>query len=292
MRPLLAASVGGLIGIGAFVAWLGLAGRPVLGTRARALYSTTARVDLLLARSAAALLGFILTLSLTGWPVAAVAVGVLAWSVPAALRAAGRHRRELAVVEAIAGWTEQLRDTIAGAAGLEQAIVATAPLAPAPLAGAVGALASRVGYEPLPTALRRLADDVDHPLADFVVAALVVASEHQARDLVGLLGELATAARDDASMRTRVWVGRARTRSAVRIIAVVVVVFVLGLMVLDREYLAPYDEPAGQVVLAGVLATFAAAFVLFERVGRVAVPERFVVGRPELRAQVSTGVDR
>ena len=292
MRPLLAASVGGLIGIGAFVAWLGLAGRPVLGTRARALYSTTARVDLLLARSAAALLGFILTLSLTGWPVAAVAVGVLAWSVPAARRAAGRHRRELAVVEAIAGWTEQLRDTIAGAAGLEQAIVATAPLAPAPLAGAVGSLASRVGYEPLPTALRRLADDVDHPLADFVVAALVVASEHQARDLVGLLGELATAARDDASMRTRVWVGRARTRSAVRIIAVVVVVFVLGLMVLDREYLAPYDEPAGQVVLAGVLATFAAAFVLFERVGRVAVPERFVVGRPELRAQVSTGVDR
>ena len=124
------------------------------------------------------------------------------------------------------------------------------------------------------------------------MAALVVASEHQARDLVGLLGELATAARDDASMRTRVWVGRARTRSAVRIIAVVVVVFVLGLMVLDREYLAPYDEPAGQVVLAGVLATFAAAFVLFERVGRVAVPERFVVGRPELRAQVSTGVDR
>lgn len=292
MRPLFAASVGGLIGIGVFVAWLGLAGRPVLGTRARALYSTAARVDLLLARSTAALLGFILTLSLTGWPVAAVAVGVLAWSVPAALRAAGRHRRELAVVEAIAGWTEQLRDTIAGAAGLEQAIVATAPLAPAPLAGAVGALASRVGYEPLPTALRRLADDVDHPLADFVVAALVVASEHQARDLVGLLGELATAARDDASMRTRVWVGRARTRSAVRIIAVVVVVFVLGLMVLDREYLAPYDEPAGQVVLAGVLATFAAAFVLFERVGRVAVPERFVVGRPELRAQASTGVDR
>lgn len=292
MRPLFAASVGGLIGIGVFVAWLGLAGRPVLGTRARALYSTAARVDLLLARSTAVLLGFILTLSLTGWPVAAVAVGVLAWSVPAALRAAGRHRRELAVVEAIAGWTEQLRDTIAGAAGLEQAIVATAPLAPAPLAGAVGSLASRVGYEPLPTALRRLADDVDHPLADFVVAALVVASEHQARDLVGLLGELATAARDDASMRTRVWVGRARTRSAVRIIAVVVVVFVLGLMVLDREYLAPYDEPAGQVVLAGVLATFAAAFVLFERVGRVAVPERFVVGRPELRAQVSTGVDR
>lgn len=292
MRPLFAASVGGLIGIGVLVAWLGLAGRPVLGTRARALYSTAARVDLLLARSTAVLLGFILTLSLTGWPVAAVAVGVLAWSVPAALRAAGRHRRELAVVEAIAGWTEQLRDTIAGAAGLEQAIVATAPLAPAPLAGAVGALASRVGYEPLPTALRRLADDVDHPLADFVVAALVVASEHQARDLVGLLGELATAARDDASMRTRVWVGRARTRSAVRIIAVVVVVFVLGLMVLDREYLAPYDEPAGQVVLAGVLATFAAAFVLFERVGRVAVPERFVVGRPELRAQVSTGVDR
>jgi hypothetical protein len=77
-------------------------------------------------------------------------------------------------------------------------------------------------------------------------------------------------------MRTRVWVGRARTRSAVRIIVGVVLVFVAGLLAFDREYLAPYDSPAGQAVLALVMAMFGGSFVAMEAMGRVAVPERFV----------------
>lgn len=279
MTLLLATAAGALVGVGLLLIGFGLFARRVLDRRSGAPAGIGRRVDRLLARSVAAGLATVLVLGLTQWPVAALAAGGTAWGIPSALQAAGRHRREMAMVEAIAGWTEQLRDTIAGAAGLEQAIVATAPLAPNPIAPAVSSLAARLGYEPLGSSLRRFAAEVDHPLADFVVAALVVASEHQARDLVGLLGELATAARDDASMRTRVWVGRARTRSAVRIIAVVVVGFVLGLVVLNREYLEPYDDPVGQLVLAGVLATFAVAFVLLDRLGRLAGPERFVASR-------------
>jgi Flp pilus assembly protein TadB len=285
MSALLAASVGALVGLGLLLVAFGCAGHRILERPSGGRSAPGPQLDRLLARSVAAGLAAVVVLGLTGWPVAAVAAGAGAWGIPPALQAAGRHRREVAMVEAIATWTEQLRDTIAGAAGLEQAIVATAPLAPTPIAPAVASLAARVGYEPLPSSLRRFAADIDHPLADFVVAALVVASDHQARNLVGLLGELATAAREDAGMRTRVWVGRARTRSAVRIIAVVVVGFVLGLVVLDRQYLAPYDDPVGQLVLAGVLTTFAVAFLLLDRLGRFAVPERFVA----TRATPSTG---
>jgi len=96
----------------------------------------------------------------------------------------------------LSAWAEMLRDTIAGAAGLEQAVAATGPIAPLPIAEPVARLARRLDFEPLPDALRRFADEVNHPTADFVVAALVIAAEKEARDLGRLLGQLAVCARE------------------------------------------------------------------------------------------------
>jgi len=57
--------------------------------------------------------------------------GLADWGAPGLLAGRSKGRDELmARVRAIAGWAEMLRDTLAGAAGLEQAIVATAPVAP------------------------------------------------------------------------------------------------------------------------------------------------------------------
>jgi hypothetical protein len=230
-------------------------------------------------RAALAVGAGVVTMQLSHWPVlAAVATGA-GWCTPTWLASRGSHERELALVEAIAAWTEQIRDTLAAANGLEHAIGATSSLAPQPIAVAVERLAARVDYEPLPAALRRFAGEVDHPMADFVVAALVIAAEKEARDLGALLGHLAESARDEARMRTRVWVGRARSRSAVRIIVAVVALFVVGLLLFNRAYLAPYDTAAGQLVLAVILASFAIAFGVMARMGRIAMPQRFVARR-------------
>lgn len=183
---------------------------------------------------------------------------------------------ERSIVEALAIWTEQLRDTIAGASGIEQAITVTAITAPPILRPSVERLAARLGFDSLPDALREFADDVDHPLADFVTAALITASENQVREMGTLLGHLAQCCRDDVAMRTRVWVARARTRSAVRIISVVVVVFVLGLALLDPSYLAPYSKPTGIVVAGFVVAMFVGAFEAMRRLGRIDNPVRFI----------------
>ena len=105
-------------------------------------------------------------------------------------------------IEAIASWTEQLRDTLAAAAGLEQAILATAPIAP-------DRSASRSPPWPpastrasgCPTALRAFAAEAADPAADLVAAALLLAAEQQARDLGQLLSSLADSARQHAAMR-------------------------------------------------------------------------------------------
>jgi len=132
--------------------------------------------------------------------------------------------------------------------------------------------------------LRRFGDDLNNSTADFVVAALVTASQHQARDLGMLLTQIAQCARDESKMRSRVWVGRARTRSAVKIIATVIAVFVFGLFTFNRTYLKPYSSIQGQLVLSIILGVFAASLALMQSMAKIIEPERFVRRRMALNS--------
>ena len=219
---------------------------------------------------------FTVTLIVTGWIVVAVSVALLVAAVPGIGRPYIQTRNEQELVDGIATWTEQLRDTLAGAHGLEQAIVATSVHAPLVLQAHVKKLASFIGYGSLEDGIRRFGDDLDNSTADFVVAALVTASQHQARDLGMLLTQIAQCARDESKMRSRVWVGRARTRSAIKIIATVIASFVLGLFTFNRTYLQPYSSIQGQVVLSAILGVFAVSLSLMQSMAKIIEPERFV----------------
>ena len=213
---------------------------------------------------------------ITNWLIVSVVLGLVVIAVPA-LKSKQRLRRdERGLADAIATWTEQLRDTLAGAHGLEQAIVATSPHAPLAISSAVSRLSAQIQYGKLSDGLRRFAEDVDHPISDFVAAALITATEYQARDLAQLLGHLAQCAREEGRMRTRIWVGRARTRSSVRIISFVVVGFVSALVVFNREYLNVYSSFEGQVILSGIFILFGCSLIMLDQFSRIAAPQRFI----------------
>jgi Flp pilus assembly protein TadB len=276
VSQLVAALAGAVAGLGALVVFGALRGRSSLvGLVARAGRGRTQSVRIVLAPSAT-----VVAWMATRWPVLAIAVGVATALTPGVGRRRSSVRDEVALVEAIASWTEQVRDTLAGARGLEEAVAATHGRAPAEIASAVQRPVAAVPYRGLPAAMRRFADDVDHPTADFVVAALATAADHEARDLRQLLGRVAQCAREESRMRGRIWVGRARTRSSVRIVASVVAVFILGLATFNRDYLEPYSTASGQAVLAVILGVFVAALWWMARMSRVDVPERFVGVRP------------
>ncbi|MBV9661051.1 MAG: hypothetical protein JO337_07835 [Acidimicrobiales bacterium] len=216
----------------------------------------------------------------TGWPVGAILAGLAGWGAPGLLGGARRHQAAVGRIEAIAGWAEMLRDTMAGSAGLEQAIIATASLAPLAIRGEVATLAVRLEGERLGPALRAFADDVADPTCDLVVAALVLAAEHQAQRLGELLGSLAAAARDQATMRLRVEAGRARTRTSVKVIVGATGALVLALALFNRSYLSPYDSANGQLVLVLVGGVFAVAFTWLARMTRPVVVDRFLTETP------------
>ena len=213
---------------------------------------------------------------LTRWLLVAVVLSLVFIAVPAVKSKQRLRRDERGLADAIATWTEQLRDTLAGAHGLEQAIVATSNHAPAAISVAVRRLSAQIQYGKLSDGLRRFADEVDHPIADFVSAALITATKYQARDIAQLLGHLAQCAREEGRMRTRIWVGRARTRSSVRIISFVVTGFVALLVIFNRDYLSVYSSLEGQVMLSCIFIVFGVALIMLDQFSRIVTPQRFI----------------
>ncbi len=239
------------------------------------------RVDLadrgFLLRLLAAAGGGVLVGAVTGWVVGAVLAAVGVWALPRVLGPDSENTARIARFEAIASWAEMLRDTLSAAAGLEQAILVTAPLTSDAIRAPVTAAADRLrDGQRLAPVLRWLGEELADPTADLVLSALVLAAEQRARDLGELLGTLAAAAREHAALRMSIAASRAQARSEVRITVGVTLTFALGLLLLDRRYLSAYDTAAGQLVLLVVGALFAAGFALTARIARISEPARFL----------------
>ena len=219
----------------------------------------------------------LLILLITRWPVAAIAATALALAWPALMGGAGNERRAAERLEALAIWTESLRDTTAGSVGLEQAIIATSRTAPLPIAVELVALADRLRVRmPLPQALHRLADDLDDASADLVVASLLLNARLRGPGLRQVLSSLSDSARAELEMRGRVTAGRAATRRSVQIVVGFTGLFVLALVLFNPTYVEPYNDVFGQAVLLLVVGFFGAGFLWLKRLSSYDVPERFL----------------
>lgn len=211
----------------------------------------------------------LLVLIVTRWPVAAAATAALGWAWPRLFGGAAEARDRLERLEALATWTESLKDTIAGAIGLDEAIPASAAGAPPVIRPALDRLVERLrAREPLPSALRGLAVDLDDPSADLVVAALVLNARLRGPGLHATLDALATSTRDELDLRRKIDAGRRALRTGVKIIVGTTLCFVAALALLGSAYLDPYDSVTGQLVLVLVASIFAAAFAWLRSLGR------------------------
>jgi Flp pilus assembly protein TadB len=292
---LAAVLLGTACGGGAVLACAGAARRPRAPRRSRA---GRMRTRLPAAwrgpRLVGALFAGIVTGALTGWPVAGLlaAVGVL--TLPTLLGPDREAARRVERMEGIATFTEMLRDTLSAAAGLEQALLAAADLAPAAVRDEVRALAGRIrSGQPLPAALETFAREVDDPAADTVVTVLVMASRRQAAQLAPLLGALAEAVREQVAMRQRVASGRTSVRTSVRVCCATTLGLAAVLVCFNRAYLAPFDGLEGQLALATAGALFAGSFAWLHSMAKVREAPRLLAPEPERPApEVREAVSR
>ncbi|MGD0559756.1 MAG: type II secretion system F family protein [Streptosporangiaceae bacterium] len=290
-EQLLAILLGGLLGAAIFLLIMSIRGFEVSQKRRGPGPLERTIRDAFSIRGAIALGVGVLALLMTGWLVAGIGIGLLAFAWRGIGGAAG-ERRAMDRLEALATWTESLRDTIAGAVGLEQAIPSSlrvaGPVLQVPLSRLVDRLHTRM---PLDAALRRFADDMDDPSADLIIAALIINSRLRGPGLRDLLGSLADSVREELDMRRKVNAERKSTRRSVQIVIGVSVGLAVLLGVFDHSFLSPYNGAVGQLVLALVGAIYAAGILWLRGLAKFDSPDRLLVSTPdEVSAPASVSV--
>ena len=208
---------------------------------------------------------------------------VLAW--PWLFGGLGEERVQIARLEALAIWTETLRDTISAHASLEQAIPVSAATAPPLLRPAlvrlIGRLRARV---PLDAALLRLAADLDDARsADPLIAALILHARRRGDRLADVLTGLATTARAELELRRKILASRAELRRGVQIIIAITLAMAGYLAVFNPAFTRPYGTAIGQLALLAVIALFAGGLAWLRRLAR---PEPVLAFLPRPGAMV------
>lgn len=274
MGVIAAIAAGVALSFGALLIVTGL-----LPARAEAEPVMRMRVDVrrLGGRALVAVVVAVVVLAATRWVLPALVCGAMGWWVTGLI--ADRDRRgpgELERVEALATWTEQLRDVLMAGDQPIGAIQATVATCPEPVRPQVRALASRLGRQPEQVVLRQFADDLDDPTADLIAAGLLVALTKGGR-AERVLSSLAQQARHQAERRKLLEAEREPARREVWWVTGLMTAQLVGGLVFARSsYLAPYRTLGGQVVLCVLLGAFLALIVYVQRLSRFTRPARFL----------------
>jgi hypothetical protein len=224
----------------------------------------------------AAALG-LLVLVVSGWLVPALVLGVGAWWAYGAWQQRQRNDGgDVARVEALASWIENLRDVLIAGDQPIGAISTTVATCPQQIRPAVRRLAAGLGRQDPDVVFRRFADDIDDPIGDLVATGLLIAVRRGART-VPVLSALAEQARQQVDRRRLVEAERAPTRREVMALTTIMGALVVALFVFGRsDYLRAYDDGSGQLFLAIALAAYAALLVRVQHLARFPRPSRFL----------------
>jgi tight adherence protein B len=261
----------GLVTLVAMLLGVQVGSRQVSRTRTRARYQFRPI-------HAVAVLAGLGALLLTRWVAIGLGVTAAILLVPPLLARADTDRR-IARLEGLGSWTRRLSDLLASgaASSLDSALVKSATVAPTAIAGQVSSLAARIGPQGIRAALLGFAHELADPVSDEVAMSLILQQRHGGRGLAAVLGDLAAHVEDQVRMRREVEADRAKPRSNVRTLVLLILGLSGGLIVFDRTYLAPYGSVAGQLALAGVVAMFVLAFVWLRRMIRQLPGARLLV---------------
>jgi Flp pilus assembly protein TadB len=252
-----------VFGLGLLFVFDGLArpgaGTEVLGSRIRSLGP----------RGLASAVGAAVGVIATGWPVASVAGGAVAWAVPGALRRSREERVRLERREAIAEVSSRLRDMIRSGLGISDALAQLVEHAPRAVAGELRRLEADARVSGLAEAGDAFAARGSDPSAALLGSALATADRLGSRNLSDVLDALAEATTAQAAAIREARVRQTRNRMSARIVAAAPVLLLVAIRQANPAYLEPFGQPAGQMVLGFAFALIWAGYVAMRRAARI-----------------------
>lgn len=221
---------------------------------------------------------------LTARPVHGLIAGAVVLGAPWIWNPAATAQPQIARLEGLAEWLQQLVSVHESGMSLEQAVRASVGRAPAAVREPVRLLAARLqsGLSPQ-QAYTAFGDDLADGDSDNIVLLFLTHVTDRGDGLGFALAEMAelTAARAHA-LRT-VDADRGKVRTQTRWVGLIAL-GLAGLFVFNPEYGAPFWSPVGQLFLMGCAGVFVAALVLLRMITSTPVAPRLQsvqsAGRP------------
>ena len=210
----------------------------------------------------------------TGWVPAVFLIPALIAGVPSLL-AAPQSAASITKLDALAEWTRNLAGVL-GSAGLQQSIRVTQRSAPTLIHQDVSRLVDRLDAQiPLQIALDGFADDLDDATGDKIVASLKLAANARGPGLVDVLNATADNVSEEVNVRRQIEAERARPRTIARWVTIIMLVMA-GFLATRSEYIQPYTEPMGQLILLVLAMGYAGCLIWMRRMTEGTPPPRFM----------------
>lgn len=200
----------------------------------------------------------------TGWPLMLAVVPVAVVGVPHLLTAPKQD--QIALLQALDRWVRGMTATMATGKSITDALRLSARTPPPLLAEHLVLLIRRLDDRwPAPQALLALADDLDSPDADAVIASLVLAAHRGGTGATATLAALADTIQERLKALREIESERSKPRAVVKQVTIITLVLLGASLLLARDFFAPYGTPVGQALLAGLIAAYVGSLVMLRR---------------------------
>ncbi len=200
----------------------------------------------------------------TGWPLMLVVVPLAVHGVPHLLSAPTQNQVEL--LQALDRWVRGMTATMATGKSITDALRLSARTPPPLLADHLVLLIRRLDDRwPAPQALLALADDLDSPDADAVLASLVLAAHRGGIGATATLAALADTIQERLKALREIESERAKPRAVVKQVTIITLTLLGGSLLLARDFFTPYGTPIGQVLLGALIAVYVGSLVVLRR---------------------------
>jgi Flp pilus assembly protein TadB len=202
--------------------------------------------------------------AITGWPLLVALVPAAGSALPTLLTAP--PNRELDLLQAIDRWVRTLGSLLPTGRSIADAIRVSTRQAPALIAPQARLLAARLDDRwTIEQALNAMADELDSPDADAVLAALALVAQRGGTGAGLTLSALADNLQDRLRALREISTERAKPRFVVRQVTLITTA-VLGVALLfGGDFFAPFGTPLGQVLLTVLVAAYLGSLLFLRR---------------------------
>jgi tight adherence protein B len=241
------------------------------------LYDVTPRDFVLFSLGAGLGAGLVAQIVL-GWGVVTVLAAVLGLIAPFAYYVRRHDRRRAALQDALADAIAQLRDAIRTGLSVPEALLGLAQNGPEPLRGEFARLVRESRFDGLEAALDTMRERLADPLFDVVAVSLAINDRLGGRNVSQVLDRLAHATRAQLQVQRELRAYQARNIVSARIVAALPLLLLFAIRRINPEYVAIFDSPWGQLLLAGCVASVAFGYVGMLWITRLPVDQRILGG--------------